>query len=120
MAVTGCVINGNARLIIIAIYVERDTLAVIFDRHSLHRNARGYQISAIKNRRYSIENMVVCFFYIVGNHVLEREHALNIQIPSSCDKVLRIRIFGGKLISDKVASIEISKYLYMSKGCTFL
>ena len=42
---------------------------------------------------------------IVCNHILKREHSLDIQVPCSSDEIAFVGIFGAQLKSDEVTSI---------------
>ena len=49
--------------------------------------------------------MISGFLYIVGDHVLKRQHSLYIKISRSCNKIALVRIFTGQLKSDKMTTI---------------
>lgn len=42
---------------------------------------------------------------IVCNHILERQHPLNVQIASTCYKIFCVGIFARELIADQVTTI---------------
>ena len=49
--------------------------------------------------------MVAGLLDVVGDHILKGQHSFNIQVPCTCNEVLRVRIFSGQLISNKMAAV---------------
>ena len=91
------IINFNARLYIIAINVETNASAVIFNRPGFHNYTTTNQLFIIINRSYTIQNMVISLIDIIINHVLERQHTCYIHITSARDQILLIGIFASEL-----------------------
>ena len=49
--------------------------------------------------------MVICFLYIVGNHILEREHSLYIEVSGAGNEVLLVGILPCELIPQQMATV---------------
>lgn len=110
-----CVVDGDARLHVVAEHVEADAVTVILDRVRLHLNALSDEIVAVEDRGDAVHDMTAGFLDVVRDHVLEGKHAVNIHVARTGDEIAAVRIFGGQLPADEMAAIEISKYLYMFK-----
>ena len=104
-AFSSCVVDDDTRLDIIAEHVIENAISVILNGLRLHKYAVSYQIRSFKDWRDAVHNMVVCFLYIVGNHIFKWQHSRNIQITSARDKIPCICIFSRKLIAQQMAAI---------------
>ena len=67
-------------------------------------NAACNKIITLENRRNSIQYVIACFLYVVGYHILKRNHIF-IHITGSRYKILLVCILAGKLETNEVASV---------------
>ena len=104
-ALSGGVIKHYARLNIIAKDIKHDTVPAVLDRLCLDMNSASEQLVTDEYRRNTVHDMISGFFYIVGYHVLKRQHSLNIKISRSGNEIALVRIFTGQLKSDKMTTI---------------
>ena len=100
-----CVVDGDARLHIVAEHVEADAVTVILDRVRLHLNALSDEIVAVENRGDTVHDMAAGFLDVVRDHVLEGKHAVNIHVARAGDEIAAVRIFGGQLPADEMAAV---------------
>ena len=105
MALARHIINGNAGLHVVDVYVEADAIALILYRVSLHLYASRYQLISNKDGRHAEEHMVLGFLYVVGDHILKGEHPVHVHIAGSRDQILVIGVFSRELKADEMAAI---------------
>ena len=49
--------------------------------------------------------MVICFFHVIGHHILKRQHPVHIQITCTGNKILLIGILSSQLIANQMTAI---------------
>ena len=99
------IVNLNARLDIVGKDAVGNPGTLVFHRIAFHQNAVGQKIISLKNRRYTVHDMVAVFLHIVRNHIFEWQHALNVQVSGAGNQVLCIGVFAGQLKANEVATV---------------
>ena len=99
------IINPNARLHIVNKDVKTNALSIVLQRIGFHLHAVRQQIIPLKNRRYAVQHMVVCFSDVICDHIFKREHPLYIHIARSGYEIFLICIFRRKLIANQMTAV---------------
>ena len=102
---SGLVVDGDAGLDVVAVDAEGDF--VVLDGFGFQEHAGGDQVVPLKDGGDPVEDMVLREQDVVGDLVLEGEHAFHVQISGSGDQVLLIGVFAGELIADQIAILFV-------------
>ena len=104
-ALSGRVVDRDARLHIVTVDIEADSVPLVLDRPSLELHARGDQIAPLEHRRCAVQHMVAGLPDVIRHQVLKRQHALHVEIPRARDQVAFVGVFTGQLVADQVAAV---------------
>ena len=99
------VADGNSGLYIVYKHVEAYAFPVILYRPTLHFDAARNQLILIKHRRYPVQDMSLCFFYIIRHHIFKRQHPGDIQITRPGNQIFLVCIFRRQLVTDQMTTI---------------
>ena len=104
-AFAGRIVDSYTGLNIIAIDIETDSFPVVFYGVGFDLDTAAHEIISFEYRSDSVCYMMICFFYVVCNHIFKRKHSFDIHISGTGDQIFSIGIFGGELPPDQMATI---------------